>query len=211
MDNSIKHIWFDVAGTLYEESENFQAVHDNLRYETFSKAVNKPITDDLKLEYENLYKKHGSNSAVFSSLGLPSDYWQRAFGNMNLSEILKPNLKVNETLRKLGEIIPISLFTNFKKHKIEKILDILSIDQSWFTHIINGDQVKERKPALDGFHLMVEKSQLPAENILYVGDRVDVDIKPAKQVGMKTCLVYSESPEADYSFQNFEDILSIVE
>ena len=68
---------------------------------------------------------------------------------------------------------------------------------------------KERKPALDGFHAMVERSRLSAGQLLYVGDRIDADIKPAKQVGIQTCLVWSESPEADYSFKHFEDLLTI--
>ena len=41
------------------------------------------------------------------------------------------------------------------------------------------------------------------------GDRIDVDIKPAKLAGMRTCLLWKKSDEADYSFDNFEDILGI--
>lgn len=57
---------------------------------------------------------------------------------------------------------------------------------------------------------MIKKSALPPDEILYVGDRVDVDIKPAKQLGIKTGLVYGKSELADYSFEHFEDILAIV-
>lgn len=85
----------------------------------------------------------------------------------------------------------------------------INVNEDWFTYVITGDEVSERKPDLHGFRLAAEKSNLPAHQILYVGDRVDADIRPAKEVGMQTCLVYSHSDVADYSFERFEEILSI--
>ena len=57
---------------------------------------------------------------------------------------------------------------------------------------------------------MIEKSSLKAENILYVGDRVKLDIVPANKVGIQSGLIYGESELADYNFENFSDILSIM-
>ena len=116
---------------------------------------------------------------------------------------------MTDTLRKLKEIVPCSIFTNVKTEETMRILKLVELDLSLFTHILTGDDIKERKPALDGFNKMVELSKLKPEETLYVGDRVKVDILPANEVGMKTCLVWSTSPEADYSFENFGDILSI--
>ena len=45
------------------------------------------------------------------------------------------------------------------------------------------------KPALAFFERIVEEAGVPADGILYVGDRLDNDIRPAQQVGMKTALV----------------------
>ena len=58
--------------------------------------------------------------------------------------------------------------------------------------------------------MMIEKSSLKAENILYVGDRVKLDIVPANKVGIQSGLIYGESELADYNFENFSDILSIM-
>ena len=73
-----------------------------------------------------------------------------------------------------------------------------------------GDDIPVRKPALDGFYKMVETSNLPPEQNLYVGDRVEVDIKPAKRIGMKTCLIYSQSDEADYSVNTFQELAQVL-
>jgi len=67
-------------------------------------------------------------------------------------------------------------------------------------------KIKELEKALEE---EIKKSHLPPEEILYVGDRVKVDVLPAKEVGMKTGLVWDKSEKADYSFEKIEDILSL--
>jgi FMN phosphatase YigB (HAD superfamily) len=69
--------------------------------------------------------------------------------------------------------------------------------------------IKEPKPALEGFYKMIGLTREPAENILYIGDSLEKDIRPAKQVGLKTGLIWSQSNEADYSFKKFDDVLSL--
>lgn len=206
----IKHIWFDIEGTLTVRSDAFNKAHNQLRYETYAEAVGKPLTNKLREEFEALYSKHGSNSAVFRSLGLPSDFWQIRFNTLDKKKFYEPIKTVYTTLEKLKEKVPLSLFTNLKPDETSNILKLINVDKSWFKFIITGDDIKERKPELDGFYEMIKRTGLPPAEILYVGDRVSVDIIPAKEVGMKTCLVWSKSNEADYSFEKFEDILTII-
>jgi putative hydrolase of the HAD superfamily len=206
----IKHVWFDMGGTLFRETPEFDEAHDTLRYKAYAEIVNEPDIEKAKQGYMELYKKYGSNSAVFSSLGKQSDFWQLTFDNLDLASVLKPDPVISSTLEKLSNMIPISVFTNFKPEKIDNVLDILGIDKEFFTHMISGDDVTDRKPALEGFHKIIQLSGIPADQILYVGDRVDVDIKPAKAVGMQTCLLWQSSPEADYSTNDFAEILKFI-
>lgn len=205
----IRHVWFDLEGTLTIRSDEFNEAHNQLRYETYAEVIGKPLTEDLKQEFEQLYAKYGSNSAVFRSLNRASDFWQKRFNKLDKITYFKPVKTIYTTLEKLKEKVLISLFTNMKPNEIEKTLKIIKIEKTWFTFIISGDDIRERKPALDGFYEMIKRSGLPPEKILYVGDRVKVDVSPAKEVGMKTCLVWSKSDEADYSFLNIENILSL--
>lgn len=206
----IKHIWFDQDGTLTVHTPDFHRDHNLLRYQTYADLVKKPVSPEIEAEYEELYKRYGSNSAVFRSLGMPSDYWQIRFNTLDPTKYYKPIPAIYETLNIIKDIVPISIFTNVKSSNISRTLTSVRIDRAWFTYIITGDDITERKPALEGFHLMIKKSALPPAEMLYVGDRVDVDIKPAKELGIKTGLVYGNSELADYSFENFEDILAIV-
>ena len=43
-----------------------------------------------------------------------------------------------------------------------------------------------RKPAVEFFARIVDTADLPAEAILYVGDRLDNDVVPAHRAGMRT-------------------------
>lgn len=128
---------------------------------------------------------------------------------MDFTAVLHPDFEVTQTLANLKDIVPISLFTNFPKDRIVGLLAHLDIPAAYFTTVLTGDDILECKPALDGFYAMIEHSGLSASQILYVGDRIDVDIKPAKSVGIKTCLLYGKSDEADFSLDNFSAILRL--
>jgi HAD superfamily hydrolase (TIGR01549 family) len=209
--SNVKHIWFDLAGTLYKETAKFNEVHDHFRYTTYAKVAGVKDPVKAKEEFLEMYKKQGSNSAVFTALGKPSGFWMKSLESMDFTAVLDPDPEVTETLKKLKEVVPLSLFTNFHKDRIVELLEYLNIPAEWFVNILTGDDIAARKPALDGFHEMVKRSEAPAESLLYVGDRVDVDIKPAKLVGMKTCLVYGNSEEADYCVGTFPEILKIAQ
>jgi HAD superfamily hydrolase (TIGR01549 family) len=205
----IKHVWFDLNETLAVRGPEFHAAHDKLRHHTYAKATGKDVTPELKAEFEALYKEHGTNSATFRSLGLPSGYWIRHSNALDEQHTYTAMPEIYQTFERLKDIVPISLFTNNTPSGVAKTLRGINVQEAWFTHIITGDDVPERKPNLHGFRLMIEKSRLPADQLLYVGDRVKADILPAKAVGMQTCLVYAYSDEADYSFEKFEQILTL--
>jgi FMN phosphatase YigB (HAD superfamily) len=201
----IKHIWFDFSETialLHAEA------HNNLRYNSYASVVKKPVTQELIDEYEALYEKNNhSNAAIFRSLGLPGNYWSDKINSVDPSELYKlADESIPEILKKLKEIVPISIFSNIK---LGKVLADLGIDTEWFQHILSAGMVKEPKPALDGFYKMIELSQLPPNEILYIGDHVGKDIIPAKKVGIQAGLMWSKSDEADYCFEKFEDVVGL--
>jgi HAD superfamily hydrolase (TIGR01549 family) len=205
----IHHVWFDLGETINIHSPEFTKVRDDLKAKLYAELVNKPVSQQLEEEYRELYKKYGSNSSVFAELGKPSDFWQAHFSQIDKTKFYKPDSRVYGTLKKLKTIVSISLFSNIKPDEIIRTLGLIKVDPAWFTFIISGDEVGKRKPDPEGFHKIIAKSNLPPEEILYVGDRVNVDIKPAKALGMQTCLVWANSKEADYSCDSFEKILTI--
>jgi FMN phosphatase YigB (HAD superfamily) len=57
---------------------------------------------------------------------------------------------------------------------------------------------------------MIQLSGVPEKHILYVGDSVEKDVLPAKEVGILSGLLWSVSPEADYCFTSFKEILGVL-
>ncbi len=208
-DQPIKHLWFDMEGTLTVHTPEWEAAHNELILKTYAEVVGKSPSEELWGEYCNIYKQYGTHSAAFSSLGLPSDYWQQHFAAMDEEKYYEPDERVYGTLAKLKDIVPISVFTNAKPERLQRTLTVIQVDPNWFTHTLTGDDVQQRKPALEGFHKMIEITGLPSEQVLYVGDRVSADILPAKEVGMRTALVWSSDDVADYSFESMEELLRL--
>jgi len=196
-------------GTLTVHTDDYRKIHNDLRYKAYSDVTGHPIDDKLIQEYEGLYKKYGSNSMIFTKLGKQSDFWMQYFDQIDQTRYYEPIPEIYKTLEQLKNIMPISLFTNAKLTNAHRTLKVIDIDSNWFSNIVTGDDVPKRKPALDGFHIIIDKSRLPAENILYVGDRVKVDITPANKIGMQSCLLYKSSDEATYSFEKFEELLTL--
>lgn len=203
----IKHIWFDFSDTISFISKD---AHDNLRYETYAKVVKKSVTPELIKEYEKLYEEHNhSNSSVFKSLGMIPGFWSGLVNTVNPStfyNLSDPNIP--EVLEQLSKIIPISIFSNIN---LGKILPFLGINLKLFTHLLSSSMVGAPKPALDGFYKVIELSNLPSAEILYIGDDLGKDVIPAKTVGIKTGVMFKEIKEADYCFKDFKDILEFVQ
>ncbi|HSA84132.1 MAG TPA: HAD family hydrolase [Patescibacteria group bacterium] len=219
---SIKHIWFDFAGTLYRETPEFVHVHESYRYKTYGEVVGISDMEQAKKEYDQLYQQYGSNSAVFKHLGKSDNYWQQAVDSLDRKIFFFPDKEVIGTLDSLRKIVPISIYSNFMLSKIQEMLTHLEIPEAYFTYILTGDDIEKRKPALDGFYKMIELSQqkagrslaeeLPPNQLVYVGDREAVDIIPAKNVGMQTVLLYGNGRKtvADHSFDSFQELCSLV-
>ncbi|MGY1946177.1 HAD family hydrolase [Nocardia asiatica] len=55
--------------------------------------------------------------------------------------------------------------------------------------IATSDDWGVQKPDLEFFRRVIEAAERPAEEIIYVGDRIDNDVAPAKAVGMRTAYI----------------------
>lgn len=182
----IKHVSFDVAGTLYPLTPEILAARDKLLYSTYARLTNEQDFRKAKNDYDSLYDKYGSNSAVFHSLGKPWDFWQITLEDLDLVEFLKPDNKINSILKMINDRVYMSIFSTFRIGRIHKILKKLEIPNSYFSFILSGDDAPERKPNLAGFCKTIQLSKLPASRIIYVGDRIETDIRPAKEAGLRT-------------------------
>jgi len=97
------------------------------------------------------------------------------------------------------------------KH-IRQGLDALGIGQSIFKEIVTSEIVGVNKPEENGFRYILEKTGLPPWQHLMIGDRENVDLIPARKLGMKTCLVWSKkkSTVADITLPTVYDLSQVL-
>jgi HAD superfamily hydrolase (TIGR01549 family) len=206
----IKEIWFDLNGTLTQHTPEFLKALDALCFEAYAEATHQPVTDTMKQEYRKAYKEQGSKSAVFKSLGMPKDFWPSYFSRLDESQYYRPDERVYQTVDAIRKKVPIGLLSNSSLGRVERTLKAVDIDPSWFTHVLTNRDISNPKPHPHGFKLLIAHSRANPNELLFVGDREDVDIIPAKRLGLVTAMVWGKSKEADYSFDDFTELLSLL-
>lgn len=201
---NIKHIWFDLDGTLTIQNEAYVRAYNDLAYTTLSKHKKLPIDQATEL-FDGHHQRIGSYSRTFEYLGLGKHFWHDVLGNWDdtIFYDLNEHEHIRNKVHTLAKKTQISIFTNTSKYRLEKILKHLDYDPGIFQFLLSGDMVDKRKPEIDGYKEIIRLSRLQPADILYVGDREKADVVPAKKVGMKTAIIYSHSNEADFSFKDF--------
>jgi len=87
----------------------------------------------------------------------------------------------------------------------------------FFDEVVTSEEYGLGKPNVEFFNYGLKKIKLKPEEVIYVGDRVDKDIMPAKSVGMHTIRIlqgkYSETPDevSDYKIKSISELSKIIE
>jgi putative hydrolase of the HAD superfamily len=73
-------------------------------------------------------------------------------------------------------------------HRLPPLLDALSLSK-YFEHQIVSALERVEKPDPRIFELAVQRAGVPADEIMYVGDHVHIDLEPARAVGIQAYLI----------------------
>jgi len=207
--NNISAIFFDVGGTLLDTPELIPRVHQVLidfgfdisesclrqRHKILSELILFPDRTDEQFYYH-------FNSEFLLSLGVePTEALLTKMLQSCSKMDWQPFSDVWPVLMKLD--LPLGICSNWNTG-LNKLLE-QQFDKS-FNWIICSENEGVRKPNLNFFKLMTERSGVRAENILYVGDSYKLDYLPAKKLGFQTILIDRVNI---YSFEHEERIRSM--
>lgn len=200
----LKAIFFDVDDTLYSSSE-FSAM---ARLNSVKAMINNGLEMDLKeclLELKDLMLKRASNyEYLFDDLLKTAG--KKRYPGVNGSVLiaaavvayhntkntsLKPYPDVKEVLKILSDSTPLRLgiiSSGLAIKQAEKIYRCglhryLDPDAIFFSESLGVD-----KPHLDFFRLPCKRIGIDPREAVYVGDRPNMDVGPAKSVGMISVL-----------------------
>ena len=213
MNNQIKAVLFDLGETLLDfgkvKATRLFRQGARLSYD-FLKSCGQPVGNfeyycwrnliALRFQHliSNITKNDINSSALLRGLGtkkgikLDTQQW-RHFAWLwyePLSKIATTDPKIKETLislKGLGLKLGILSNTFVNAHSLEKHLKQLGL-LDFFTVRMYSYEFDFRKPDIRIFKIAAERIGEAMENILYVGDRIDKDIKPALKIGMHAVL-----------------------
>lgn len=177
----IRAVFFDVGEVIIDETREYGTWADWLGVprHTFSAVFGAVIARGQDYRETFQYFRPGFDLAVERQrrheAGQPE-----AFTEENIYPDVRPCL---EALRPLGVRVGLAGNQTAAAGAILKSLsfpvDVIGTSDDWAVE----------KPSAEFFTRMVEEAGCAADAVLYVGDRIDNDIRPAQQAGMKTTLV----------------------
>jgi putative hydrolase of the HAD superfamily len=92
-----------------------------------------------------------------------------------------------ELLGELAERYPLGMVTNFTDGPAaRKIIDLLGLNP-FFRHVFVSGELGYRKPHPSLFERLVRALGVSAEEVLFVGDDLETDVRGARDAGLQAC------------------------
>lgn len=236
----IKGVFFDLGGTLYSYkkypfvlqqlignmAERFQLTEDDALMQSFSIANKKadhefaPQTFYLFTEYfRKIFECFMQNqNCNYSDEDI--DWFNRELEYRAIAELeLKPECReVLASLRRKG--LYLSVVSNSDDAMLEALIRKAELN-SMLDHYTSSETAKSCKPDSNFFKLALDKAELKPEQVLFVGDSIEQDIKGAHAVGMQTVLISEgdilapmhtgiETVQPDFHITELRELIDIV-
>lgn len=183
----MRKIIFDLDNTLMMFNDKY--------YYDYSKVINGTYEDGLKLynsigKYEKTSKLYNKKDIIkFINNDLDTNYTLDTFNKLEKT-IANNWVKfipdgTYEVLEYLSNKYELYVLTNwFSDNQAERLKNADLI--KYFKEVVGADKVL-RKPSIDGYLYIIGDSNL--EDVIMIGDNIDIDIKGANDTGIKSILV----------------------
>lgn len=211
-----KEFIFDIDGTLYpidgvpgkkfSESKLYARIKMNVL--RVLSDLYKTSPEETEILYKSLKEKYNGSISrgVEEEKGLEQVDYFRVTWDANASDYLPVNKKIRETLMELGH--GFVALTTAPKVWASQVLDFLNVTDL-FSKLITAEN-KLSKPDPGVFLSIVQDRGSKVGDWVSVGDQLHSDILPAKRLGMRTVLVGSNDPVADFSINTIQELPMLV-
>lgn len=177
----IKAVVFDVGEALVDETREYGTWADWLGVprHTFSSVFGAVIA--LGLDYREAFQYFRPGFSLDAERARRADAGQaETFGESDLYPDARPTM---EALREMGVWVGVAGNQTSRSGDILRKLD-LPADM-----IATSDDWNVSKPDVSFFYKLLSAASCGADELVYVGDRLDNDLKPAKAAGMRTAFI----------------------
>ncbi len=214
---NIQAIFFDTSDTLYKNAE-LEAAYPQKAIELI--AVTRGIPEDeakqlLKATQEKLKGtvKHVTKVRAMAELGFSREDVHQAFCTVRPQDYLSEDAALGAVISQLAEHYQLGIISNLKRKHMLEIFKALGLAPELFPLLITEDIVTEIKPDPEPFLTAIKLAKCLPEQCLYIGDSPTKDMRPAREVGMKTVLVAADSgndEDMQYVDARVDDVKDIV-
>lgn len=209
----IKAVLFDMDGVLVDSLKaNYLHLNSLLRH--FGK-------DMLSFEdyQENYWGSHFSEQIkkIFGKISKKKyvemkNYYVKISSSFVKNQKLYPNVK--SILRILRKKYKLALVTSTLNKITKKILEYFSL-RKFFDIVIDGEMVKNPKPAPDAVLLACKKLKIKPKEAVYIGDNFQ-DVEAGKKAGCLTIAIATTSSKeelknADKIINNLNELVKVIE
>ncbi|MCR4329873.1 MAG: HAD family hydrolase [Candidatus Roizmanbacteria bacterium] len=225
--SSISLIIWDVDGTLYQSSPNLSEQYRNANKVLFKKWFPNRSEVELTQEFLQIKEQTKSSTQALSNMGCGSlvEVEQQLELYLDTKKSIQPNQDLVVFFSKLTDLYPArhwAVRNGFTVSTIER-LSLIGFEKGQdglfgpFEKVIGTfDTYQVAKPSQLIFADLLRMANVPAHKILSVGDRAEIELTPAKKLGMQTALITYGKPaeknkDIDYIIQTPYDIESLMQ
>lgn len=208
MFSNIKVLLWDVDGTLANSDTLMPAIHYGQK-RVIASVLGVSQEEAGRLWFE--HRKDFSSTTQLTAFIIKKDPVETGIMVEEFAQkwkVTPKDPKLVSMFSRLGKFTHY-ICGNGTRHGIREQLKAIGLDPSIFVDIIGIDVAGKPKPSPAMFHIALDKTKLPPGEHLMIGDRIDVDILPAKSLGIHTCLIGPASDKADISVQTIYDVENI--
>jgi HAD superfamily hydrolase (TIGR01509 family) len=145
-------------------------------------------------------KEIGTLTRTIESLGIDRKlFYKKISTRVEPRLYISPNPTIQQTIRQLKQIgFGIGLVSNSGRELVEKILGAIGVEAALFDTIVTSNEAKP-KPSPEPYLLAVENLGCNRNEAVYVGDREEAELRPARELGLKTVLVSAEKRKSEWA------------
>ncbi len=215
----IQAIFFDISDTLYKNAE-LEKAYPQKAVELIATTRNISENEAQQLFDEAAEKiktkvNHITKVGTMAELGFSRAQVHAAFCTVRPQEYLKEDKVLSSIISQLAQHYRLGIISNLKKAHMLEVFKALGLSLEWFTLFVTEDIVKKIKPDPEPFLTAIKLAHCLPEQCLYIGDSPTKDMRPAKEVGMKTILVADRPNEeamqyADATLGEVKNIINLL-
>lgn len=214
----IDGIIFDMDGTLNRSQRYYDAYQ--LTYpKVLSGILNKSEKEVLGLLSDGKKVIKQGFTKLIQYIGVESSlFFAKMAEAMPLDELIDKDEKLQTMMNDLKSAnLSLALHSNTGRSLVEGIITALGIGEGFFDVIVTSDD-SGLKPDPEPYLYTLDKLGLAPNRSIYVGDRMEMEIKTAKRIGMMTILLTSGiiqsgeagADQASYKIDNLYAIPALV-